>query len=232
VVGIKLDFHYICPKFIICYAIPFSLLFIGLFISACDTDTATYAVIETDYGIMKLELYDSTPKHKENFIKLAKEGYYDGLLFHRVMSGFMIQGGDPNSRDAAPGAPLGAGGPDYKIDAEIGSPHFRGALSGARQPDSVNPEKKSSGSQFFIVDGSPQAEANLRAVEQQKGIRYSDAQIQKYMNVGGYPSLDNEYTVFGEVVEGFEVIDKIAELPKDARNRPNQDVRMKVRILD
>jgi cyclophilin family peptidyl-prolyl cis-trans isomerase len=210
----------------------FLFLFIGLFISACDTDTATYAVIETDYGIMKLELYDSTPKHKENFIKLAKEGYYDGLLFHRVMSGFMIQGGDPNSRDAAPGAPLGAGGPDYKIDAEIGSPHFRGALSGARQPDSVNPEKKSSGSQFFIVDGSPQAEANLRAVEHQKGIRYSDAQIQKYMNVGGYPSLDNEYTVFGEVVEGFEVIDKIAELPKDARNRPNQDVRMKVRILD
>lgn len=211
----------------------FLILFCAVLFNACkSSDGPTFAMIETNHGIMKVELYDSTPKHKENFIKLAKEGFYDGLLFHRIISGFMIQGGDPESKGAANGARLGGGGPGYKIDAEIGSPHFTGTLAAARQPDSVNPQKQSSGSQFYIVDGTPQSEANLLAMEQRKGIKYSAAQVEKYKKVGGTPMLDNDYTVFGEVVEGLEVIKKIAGLPKDGSDRPTSNVTMKVRIID
>lgn len=197
--------------------------------NACNSGP-TYAIIETDYGNMKVLLYDSTPRHKENFVKLAKEGFYDDLLFHRIISGFMIQGGDPESRNAPAGVSLGNGGPGYTLDHEIGSPHFKGTLAAARQSDFVNPEKKSSGSQFYVVQGRPVNDQFLDQIEQRMGIKYNEAQRKKYKEVGGTPNLDNEYTVFGEVVEGMEVIDKIAAVPTGAADRPQQDVKMKVRI--
>lgn len=191
----------------------------------------TYALIETDYGNMKVELYDSTPLHKENFIKLANEGFYDDLLFHRVIEGFMIQGGDPESKGVEKGKALGSGGPGYKIDAEIGAPHFKGTLAAARQGGPINPEKKSSGSQFYIVQGKAYNESQLRGIASSKGITYNEAQIKKYEEVGGTPQLDMDYTVFGEVVEGLDVIDKIAAVPTAPGDRPIEDVKMKIRIL-
>ena len=199
-------------------------------ISSCSNQPA-YVLIETEYGNMKVLLYDETPIHKENFLKLAGEGFYDDLLFHRVMRGFMIQGGDPNSRGAAPGAPLGNGGPGYELTAEIGSPHFKGALAAARTPDQVNPEKKSSGSQFYIVQGNPLNDLQLNQWEQRKGIKYTEAQRTLYKEIGGRPDLDMEYTVFGEVVEGFDVIDKIIVVEGDRANRPAKDIKMKIRVL-
>ncbi|MEM6318279.1 MAG: peptidylprolyl isomerase [Bacteroidota bacterium] len=196
----------------------------------CEKD-GSYVLIETEFGNMKVLLYDETPIHKENFLKLAKEGFYDDLLFHRVMKGFMIQGGDPDSKDAPAGKMLGGGGPGYMIDAEIGSPHFKGALAAARTPDNVNPEKKSSGSQFYIVQGNPLDDNRLDQFEKMKGIQYSEAQRKLYKEVGGRPDLDMEYTVFGEVVEGLEVIDKIADVPGDRANRPLQDIKMKIKVL-
>lgn len=199
-----------------------------LFISCGQQDTVV--VIETDFGTMKAKLYDSTPAHKDNFIKLAEDDFYDGLLFHRVMSGFMIQGGDPNSRDAPTGSPLGNGGPGYTIPANIAAPHYRGTLAAARTPDNVNPNKESSGSQFYIVHGTPITKPTLDGWARQKGITYNEAQVAKYLEVGGAPQLDMDYTVFGELIEGFDVLDKIAAVPKDGRDRPVQDVKMNVRI--
>ena len=205
---------------------------LALTFQACQSKGGeTIAVIETDYGNIKIKLYDSTPKHKENFVKLAKEGFYDGTLFHRVIPNFMIQGGDPDSKNAAPGQRLGMGGPGYEIDPEIGALHFRGAVAAARKPDQVNPQKRSSGSQFYIVQAGPVPEAQLNQIEQQKGIRYTPEQRERYLKEGGTPFLDNDYTVFGEVIEGMDVVDKIANLPRDPNDRPQQDVRMKVRIL-
>lgn len=208
----------------------FGLLLVILLFSSCGGEKTYYAVIETEYGNMKAELYNSTPKHRDNFIKLAKEGFYDDLLFHRVIDGFMIQGGDPQSRTAAPGQRLGMGGPGYLIDAEIGAPHFRGTLAAARTGGPSNPDKKSSGSQFYVVDGTPQSRQRIQAIGKQKGIQYSEAHIQKYEEVGGTPMLDMDYTVFGEVIDGFDVIDEIATVAKDASDRPLEDVKMKVRI--
>ncbi len=199
-------------------------------ISSCAKKEA-HVLIETEFGNMKVLLYDETPIHKENFLKLAKEGFYDDLLFHRVMKGFMIQGGDPQSKDAAPGAMLGGGGPGYLLDAEIGSPHFKGALAAARTGGPGNPEKKSSGSQFYVVQGGPVNDNQLNQFERMKGIKYSDAQRAMYKEVGGRPDLDMDYTVFGEVVEGFEVIDKIVEVETDRSNRPAKDVKMKISVL-
>ncbi len=194
---------------------------------SCEQDPFTYAIIETDYGVMKAKLYNSTPKHRDNFIKLAEEGYYDGLLFHRVIPKFMIQGGDPDSRDAQPGQMLGMGGPDYLIDPEIGAPHIKGALAAAQSP---NPEKKSSGSQFYIVDGQKWNDQALDQIEQQYKVTFSPENRQLYKEVGGTPFLDGSYTVFGELVEGLEVVEKIANLQKDRNNRPVEDVKMKIRI--
>jgi len=188
-------------------------------------------LIETDYGNMKISLYDSTPKHKENFLKLAKEGFYDGTLFHRVISGFMIQGGDPESIGAPANKPLGSGGPGYTIDAEIGAYHFKGTVAAARRGGPGNPEKKSSGSQFYIVQGKPVAEGQLTSMAQMKGITYSPEDIQKYVSLGGTPFLDSDYTVFGEVVEGMDVIDKIAAVQTAPGDRPVEDVSMKVSII-
>jgi cyclophilin family peptidyl-prolyl cis-trans isomerase len=191
-------------------------------------------LIETSMGNIKVKLYDSAPEHKKNFLKLAKDGYLDSTLFHRVIPGFMIQGGDPDSRRAMPGQPLGTGSPDYTLPAEIGAKHFRGALSAARQPDQVNPEKRSSGSQFYIVQNGPVPEAQLDQVIQMKqanGLVYSAEERDYYLKVGGYPPLDGDYTVFGQVVEGLEVVDKIANAPRDPRDRPLENIMMKVKVI-
>lgn len=196
---------------------------------ACDTgDGYTYVLIETEYGDMKARLYNSTPQHRDNFIKLANEGFYDDLLFHRVINGFMLQGGDPTSKDAAPGTPLGMGGPGYEIDAEIGALHMKGALAAARNG---NPQKRSSGSQFYVVHGQPVTEAALDQMAQRKNQAYTPEQKQLYVELGGTPQLDFDYTVFGEVVEGYDVIDAIAAVPTDGSDRPVQDVKMKVSVI-
>lgn len=189
--------------------------------------------IETEFGTILAQLYDETPLHRDNFIKLAEEGFYDGLLFHRVISGFMVQGGDPDSRDAKAGARLGSGGPGYQINAEINPQfvHHRGAIAAARMGDAVNPEKKSSGSQFYIVHGNQVAADNLRQMEARTGFTYSPEQVKKYEEVGGAPFLDGGYTVFGQVISGMEVIDKIAAQNTDQADRPRSDVKMKIRVI-
>ncbi len=202
---------------------------LALLFSCNQGDEFTYAEIETDFGTMKVKLYNSTPKHRDNFIKLANENFYDDLLFHRVINGFMIQGGDPDSKNAAPGVQLGGGGPGYQIDAEIGALHIKGALAAAR---TNNPEKKSSGSQYYIVQGKPLSDGELDMIEKQKKVQYSPEQRELYKTLGGTPSLDNEYTVFGEVVSGIEVVDKIAAVQTAPGDRPVEDVKMKVRIVN
>jgi len=207
------------------------MLAIVLLGSSCNTNKERIVVIETKFGTMKARLFNSTPKHRDNFIKLAEEGFYDGTLFHRVIGNFMIQGGDPDSRNAAPGQMLGNGGPGYEIDAEIGAIHIKGALAAARTADNVNPQRKSSGSQFYIVQGVLQSDPQLDAIEKQKGIKYSPEQREMYRTYGGTPQLDMEYTVFGEVFEGLDVIDRIALEPSGAMNRPGNDIKMTVKVI-
>jgi cyclophilin family peptidyl-prolyl cis-trans isomerase len=262
-----------------------SLVLVGYFIAGCaQTKKTDYVVtIKTSHGDMVAILYDETPKHKVNFIKLAKEKFYDSLIFHRVMEEFMIQGGDPDSKKAKPGQPLGSGGPGYTIDAEFVPKycHEKGALSAARVPDNANPKKASSGSQFYIVQGTKVSEAELKTdqaklqssfqqyfqnpanrpdydtlmkyyqkndmkgyqnciiglkpkVESSLGINLDKAiapeRLAAYTTIGGAPHLDDDYTVFGKVIKGLEVIDKIAALPKDQRNRPLEDIRMFVTV--
>jgi len=210
--------------------IKFFALIIGLaFLASCNSDSKTYVTIETEYGNMVAELYDSTPKHKENFIKLTKDGFYDGLLFHRVIEGFMIQGGDPKSKGANMDVRLGSGGPGYRIDAEIGAPHFKGTLAAARTGGPSNPEKKSSGSQFYVVQGRKITDGQLDSFESQKGIKYNPEQRAKYKDIGGSPALDVDYTVFGELISGHEVIDKIAAVEKKGE-RPSKNIEMKIRM--
>jgi len=192
----------------------------------------TMAEIETEYGIMTVKLYNDTPKHKENFIKLANEGFYDGTLFHRIVKDFMVQGGDPDSKGAPAGKMLGQGGPGYTIDAEIGRPHIKGALSAARLGDNQNPERKSSGSQFYIVQGIKQKIVDVKAKAVFKNITYPEETLKLYSEIGGSPFLDMEYTVFGEVVEGLDIIDKLAAVQTDPNARPLKDVPMKVRIIN
>lgn len=189
--------------------------------------------IETKFGTMLVELSDATPQHRDNFIKLAEQGFFDGLLFHRVINGFMIQGGDPNSKNAKEGEALGMGGPGYTIPAEFVDSlvHLKGALAAARQGDQVNPQKKSSGSQFYIVQGQTVTRAMLDQMEGRKGFRYSQAQRDAYAAVGGTPMLDRDYTVFGRVIEGLEVLDSIAQVQTDMRDRPREDVQMKITVI-
>ena len=252
-----------------------------LILASCSTEKDYLVTIHTDYGDMHAILYDETPKHKENFIKLTREGFYDSLLFHRVSENFMMQGGDPDSKNADPGASLGQGGPGYQVDAEfVGKYHHKkGALSAARLGDQMNPQKKSSGSQFYIVQGQVYDEdvltidmQKLSAIAQrcmqlsdtlaqyfasvyetqgnegyaQALINMKDSlssmanmdyrrpmnadRINDYTTIGGTPHLDDEYTVFGEVIDGLEVIDKIAAQPTDQRDRPVEDVRFTVTI--
>jgi len=213
------------------------IFFLGIcvltLLSSCGgEDKFTYAEIETEFGVMKVKLYNSTPLHRDNFIKLAKEGFYEDLLFHRVISGFMVQGGDPKSKGAGEDARLGSGGPGYRVPAEIGGLHIKGALAAARTGGSSNPEKESSGSQFYVVQGKPVQEAQISSIETSKGVKYSQEQRDLYRTLGGTPQLDNEYTVFGEVVEGMDVIDKIAAVPTKPGDRPVKDVKMNVRIVN
>lgn len=189
--------------------------------------------IETKHGTMEVQLYDETPLHRDNFVKLVESGYYDGLLFHRVIKEFMIQGGDPDSKNASAGQALGTGGPGYTIPAEINKKfyHKKGVLSAARQGDQVNPQKRSSGSQFYIVQGRPFSANEINAMKSQRGMTFTPQQEKDYMNVGGSPWLDNEYTVFGEVTKGLDVIDKIAAEKVDQRDRPAKDVHMKMKMV-
>jgi len=239
--------------------------------------------IETEYGIMKVKLYDETPGHRDNFIKLAHADYFDGTLFHRVIDGFMIQGGDPDSKGAKPGQRLGEGGPGYQIPAEFNANlmHKRGVIAAAREGDDVNPEKKSAGSQFYLAQGRVYTTGGLDTLLQkingrlktdiynkiqkrnaEKIMEYQAAgemdkmaelidriqtevdsvfnsskrifnknQINAYTTVGGIPHLDGGYTVFGEVIEGIDLIDSIAKVKKDDFDRPIEDVSMKIKIL-
>ncbi|MEN9611679.1 MAG: hypothetical protein RLZZ628_2493 [Bacteroidota bacterium] len=186
--------------------------------------------IETEFGNMVAILYNATPKHRDNFLKLTEEGFYNNLLFHRVINGFMVQGGDPESRNAAAGMPLGAGGPGYQIPAEFVDSlvHVRGALAAAR---TNNPKKESSGSQFYIVHGKPVNKQQLDYLEANKGLKYSAEQRKIYTETGGTPFLDKEYTVFGRVIKGFDVLDKIATTKTAPGDRPTQDVSMKIRVV-
>ncbi len=242
--------------------------------------------IETDFGTMTAVLHDQTPQHKANFIKLAKAGFFDGTIFHRVIADFMIQGGDPDSKDAPLDKVVGNGGPGYTIPAEFvqGLYHRKGALAGARMGDDVNPQKASSGSQFYIVQGRAFTEADLQQMRlninllyqdcmqnldeagfedlkaeymrlQQEGDRaglqqlilnnkdriaqhtgntydgyLSPQQIQDYTTVGGTPHLDEGYTVFGQLLSGWDVLDKIAAAPTQAGDRPTENISMRVRV--
>lgn len=190
--------------------------------------------IETPFGNMLVELFNATPEHRDNFVKLTREGYFDSLLFHRVINGFMIQGGDPNSRNASSEQPLGMGGPGYTLPAEFVDTlaHVKGMLAAARTGGPSNPEKRSSGSQFYIVQGKNVTEAELNQMEGRKGIRYPKNIREAYLELGGTPFLDQEYTVFGRVIEGLEVIDRIAEVQTDARDRPREDVWMKIYLIN
>lgn len=245
-------------------------------------------VIQTDFGTIKLRLYNETPKHRDNFLKLVQQKYYDSLLFHRVINTFMIQGGDPDSKHAKPGQMLGNGGPGYTIPAEFVPTlyHKRGALAAAREGDMTNPTKASSGSQFYIVQGKVFTNDELNYMEQQinqnkknqilgqlmntpeyswmktkldsmvksgnpnavndflketnqiaereldkRGrFKFNDEQRKIYTTIGGAPHLDGAYTVFGEVIEGIEVVDKIAQVATDGNNRPLEDIRMFIYI--
>ena len=241
---------------------------------------ATRLKIKTSEGDIIIRLYDETPKHRDNFLKLAKEGYYNGTLFHRVIKDFMIQGGDPNSKNAPKGKVLGTGGPDYTIPAEFIYPqlfHKRGALSAARTGDEVNPERASSGSQFYIVWGKIYKSAELKQLERQMGIQqeqdvfnqlvkqhhdeimnlrrnrdhvglqtlqdklieetkekcksqgkptFTLEQNEAYTTLGGTPFLDNQYTVFGEVEEGLDIVGRIQNCQTDCNDRPSEDVRI------
>ncbi|MBF1633762.1 MAG: peptidylprolyl isomerase [Prevotella sp.] len=246
---------------------------------------ATRLKIKTTEGDIIIRLYDETPKHRDNFLKLAKEGYFNGTLFHRVIKDFMIQGGDPDSKNAPKGKMLGTGGPDYTIPAEFVYPqyfHKRGALSAARTGDEVNPNKESSGSQFYIVWGKTFKPAELKQMEHQMAMQqeqqvfnqltrehheeimnlrrnrdrvglqelqdklieqtkttckqqdkptFTEEQIEVYTNVGGTPFLDNQYTVFGEVEEGLDIVERIQNCDTDRNDRPTEDVKIETVAL-
>jgi cyclophilin family peptidyl-prolyl cis-trans isomerase len=193
----------------------------------------------TTEGVIILRLYDSTPLHRNNFLRLVKSHYYDSVLFHRVIKNFMIQAGDPDSKQAEAGQPLGDGGPDYTIPAEFRATlfHKKGALAAARESDDVNPEKRSGASQFYIVQGKKFTDAGLDSLEtfRLKGRKIPAAQRAVYRTAGGSPHLDQNYTVFGYVVVGLDVVDKIAAVAtsKDEdRDRPLADIRiMKARLI-
>lgn len=192
------------------------------------TAQMTKVLLKTSMGDIVIALYDETPLHKENFIKLVNDKYYDGVLFHRIIQNFMIQTGDPESKTAKPGQMLGNGGPGYTIPAEFvpGLYHKRGAVAAARMGDNVNPKKESSGSQFYIVDGRVFSTNDLNRVIQMTSKTYSMDQIKDYTSIGGAPHLDGDYTVFGEVVSGMEIVDKIAAQQKDGRDRPIEDIKI------
>jgi len=191
-----------------------------------------YVRIRTDYGVTIIRLYNETPLHRDNFIKLVKEGFYNGLLFHRVIKDFMIQGGDPESRNAAEGTELGEGDLDYTIPAEFRDSlfHKKGTLAAARDD---NPDKASSAAQFFIVEGETYTDGALDSLEtlRMEGRKIPAYQREVYKTLGGVPYLDQRYTVFGEVVEGMDMIDELEEVATDAKDRPLVDQKMEITLL-
>lgn len=190
-------------------------------------------MITTDYGTMIVMLYNKTPLHRDNFIKLVKEHFYDSLLFHRIIKDFMIQGGDPQSKHAKPGELLGEGSLKYTIPAEFDTSlfHKKGALAAAREADADNPQKRSSASQFYIVEGKTYNNEQMDRIEEKMHIKIPENHREIYRTIGGDPFLDMNYTVFGEVISGLDVIDKIAHVPTDENNRPLKDMRMKITLL-
>lgn len=202
------------------------------------TPTRPLVEIRSSMGTMIVALYNETPVHRDNFLKLAREGAYDSLLFHRVVPGFMAQSGDPESKRARLETPLGTGGPGYTLPAEIipELAHFRGALAAARLPDEVNLERRSNGSQFYLVQGQAQTSEDLSRVIERNArfgtpVTYTDEQRRRYIGQGGSPHLDGAYTVFGEVVEGLDVLDAICSAPCNSHDRPLTDIRIFVRPL-
>lgn len=190
-------------------------------------------LLQTSMGDIVIRLSDSTPLHRDNFLKLVKVGFYDSVLFHRVIKDFMIQAGDPQSKKAKPGIPLGNGGPGYTIPAEFRTTlfHRKGVIAAARMGDNVNPEKASSGSQFYIVQGKKFTDVELDATEISRlnGRKIPAGQREIYKTIGGTPHLDKNYTVFGEIIKGLDILDKIAavETSKAAdRDRPLEDIRI------
>ncbi len=187
----------------------------------------TYKVLmQTTAGNMTIQLYEDVPLHANNFLKLVNDGFYNGLLFHRVIPNFMIQGGDPESLNASPGVGLGNGSNGYTIPAEFNVAkyaHTKGALAAAR---TSNPEKASSGCQFYIVEGKTYTDAELDNFEKSKGIKYNFLQRKTYKELGGTPHLDNEYTVYGQVIDGMDVINKISSVSRSSGDRPNLDVKI------
>lgn len=215
-----------------------AVLLTGLQTMAQDKKAASASVKEkekmvlltTDYGVMKIKLYNETPKHRDNFIKLANSGFYNGTLFHRVIKSFMIQGGDPESKNAPESKALGSGSNGSTVPAEFNDKliHRKGALAAAR---TQNPEKASSDCQFYIVQGKPASEEELNGMETRSGKKYTAEQRKIYTTLGGTPFLDHEYTVYGEVVEGLDVIDKIAAVQTKPGDRPVKDVKMTIKVI-
>lgn len=204
--------------------IVLTLILSFLFMMELDAQKSTKVLIHTDMGDIKVMLYDDTPLHRDNFVKLAKEGFYNGAIFHRVIKEFMIQGG---------GAPAGKEEVSYRVPAEIKVNHIhkKGALAAARMGDQINPKKESSGSQFYIVQGVKYTDAQLNQFEAQRGLKFSPEQRKAYTTVGGTPHLDGGYTVFGEVISGIEVVDKIAAVKTAAGDKPLTDIKMTVKVL-
>lgn len=203
--------------------------------SAATTDRRYKVEFRTTMGEFTIELFNETPQHRDNFLKLVREGYYDGLLFHRIIRNFMVQTGDPHSRNATPETPLGEGGPEYTLPLELDLPyhyHYRGAVAAAREPDEVNPERRSSGSQFYVVWGKTHTPREMSAmadfVSDQTGgyAEITPEMSQDYQSRGGTPHLDGQYTVFGEVIKGLSVIGKMHKVPTHPNDRPIADVRI------
>lgn len=211
------------------------LALLPLLVFACKK-SENIVVMETTKGVIELKLYDATPLHRDNFVKLVKEGAYDSLLFHRVIQDFMIQGGDPDSKNAAPGAPLGEGDRPYTVPAEFrldqGIFHRRGVLAAAREGDDINPEQRSSAMQFYIVWGKIFDDEGIENVQKRLDgrtggkVKLTPEMCEVYKTVGGTPHLDGQYTVFGEVISGLEVVDSIQRVPTDSLDRPVEDVRI------
>ena len=190
----------------------------------------TLVMIDTDMGKIKVKLYNETPQHRDNFIKLINEGRYDGLIFHRIIKQFMVQGGDVTSKDAPIDKPLGDGDLGYTVPAEIVYPkyfHKRGALCAARTGDDTNPERASSATQFYIVTGKFFTDMELDKKEAEEGIKYTPEQREAYKIQGGAPHLDNKYTVFGEVVKGQDVVDKMHLVVTNDKDRPLKNIKIK-----
>jgi len=221
----------------------FILTFITILFSltgGCDElrepkDKRTRLLLVTDLGTIRIVLFDETNLHRENIKRLAKEGYYDSQLFHRLIKDFMIQGGDPNSKNAEKGELLGKGGSGYTIPAEINPKYYhrKGALAAARNNDDINPSKASSGSQFYIVQGTVLTKSELEMMVQYNvHSPFTAEEIAVYTTVGGSPHLDGKYTVFGQVESGFDVLDKLMNTPVDSNNRPLTDIRFRIVIQE